>query len=400
MRLHSGSLYWPETKTDEKKTYPALEETITCDVLIIGGGMAGALCAEEFSHTSLKTVLVEKNSIGSGSSSANTGLLQYSNDKMLHEFIEEIGEDKAVQFYKLCLEAIEELQQVTGTLAHPVDFIRRPSLYYASDENDAAKIKKEYDALYKHGFEVEYYDKEKISEVFGFEKPAAIMTHGDAEVNPYLLTHALIETANIRNVEVYENTAVQDAGREEEYHLFKSEKGVIRAKKVIYSTGYETVPFAEKLGAEINRTYAIATNPINELADWTYQALIWETKRPYFYMRTTVDGRIVAGGLDEDKMETPVDEAFIKERGERLLNHIKKHFSLEDLEVSHAWAACFGESNDGLPFIGEHPDKKDVYYCLGFGGNGTVSSKVGAKLLAGLIQGEEADGSEIVRLDR
>ena len=28
--------------------------------------------------------------------------------------------------------------------------------------------------------------------------------------------------------------------------------------------------------------------------------LIWETARPYIYMRTTVDNRIIIGGLDED----------------------------------------------------------------------------------------------------
>ncbi|KIL49431.1 NAD(P)/FAD-dependent oxidoreductase [Jeotgalibacillus soli] len=399
LSLHRGELYWPET-VDEVPSYPALEQDLTCDVLIVGGGMAGALCAEALSHTPLKTVLVEKRTVGGGSSSANTGLLQYSNDKMLHEFIEELGEEKAVRFYKLCLQAVEDLQKTAGTFSMPAYFARRPSLYYASDDNDVSKLRKEYEALKKHGFEVEYLEKDRIKELFSFEKPAALLTHGDADVNPFQYIHGLMNLVHTRNVEIYENTSVKEAGIDKEYIYFSTDKGRIAAKKVIYSTGYETIPFAEKLGAELNRTYAIATTPVIDLTNWAYRALVWETKRPYFYMRTTEDGRIIAGGLDEDKMEAPVNKEIIKERGEQLLQRVKEHFPKYELEVSHTWSASFGESDDGLPFIGQHPDNEKIYYCLGFGGNGTVYSMLGAQILSDLIQGKENADAEIVRLDR
>ncbi|MDG5472635.1 FAD-dependent oxidoreductase [Jeotgalibacillus sp. ET6] len=399
MRLHNGDLYWPET-VEKRHEYPSLSSDITCDVLIIGGGMAGALVAEELSHKPLKTVLAEKGRIGSGSSSANTGLLQYSNDKMLHEMAEEIGEEEAVLFYKLCLQAVDELQQVSGPLSPPVDFIRRPSLYYASDETDVQKLEKECEMLNKHGFEVEFYDKERIKERFGFEKPAALMTHGDAEVNPLKLVMALIETANVRDVDVYENTELTEEGKEGEYWCFASPKGRIMAKHVIYSTGYGSVPDLSSIGAELNRTYAIATTPVDHLERWSYQSLIWETKRPYFYMRTTADNRIIAGGLDQEELTGTLDEGVIKDRGIKLLDKIKEHFPDFDLEVSHAWAASFGESKDGLPFIGEHPEKENIFFCLGYGGNGTVYSKLGAKMLCELIHGNPSEGASIVKLDR
>ena len=399
MQLHNGNLYWPET-IKQRTSYPILTEDITCDVLIIGGGISGALCAEELSHTALKTVLVDKRTVGGGSTAANTGLLQYSNDKMLHELEDDLGEDKAVRFYKLCLEAIDELQQLAGSLSLPVDFTRRPSLYYASSEDDVEKIKKEYKALKKHGFEVEYLEKKQIKKYFGFEKPAAIITHGDAEVNPVQLVQALISSAEKKGVEIYENTEVVEDWSEGGYLRFQSQEGMIHAKKVIYSTGYETIPFAQKLGADINRTYAIATSPLDKHPEWSYSALIWETKRPYFYMRRTEDGRIIAGGLDEDEMEAPLNEEIINQSGQRLLERVREHFNDDKLAVSHSWAASFGESIDGLPFIGQHPTKENVYYCLGFGGNGTIFSKIGAKILPDLIRGKENKDAEIFRLDR
>ncbi|MGP1909574.1 NAD(P)/FAD-dependent oxidoreductase [Metabacillus sp. JX24] len=399
MKLHNGSLYWPKTISSTQK-YPELRESITCDVLIVGGGMSGALCAHTLSAYNLKTVLVEKRIVGSGSSSANTGLLQFSNDKMLHEFIKEIGKDEAVRFYKMCLKAVDELEKTAKSLSQPVDFIRRKSLYYASDEKDVSKLKKEFKALSKHGFPVSFLEEDEIEERFGFKKPAALLTDGDAEVNPYKFIQTLMKDAHQRGVHIYENTPVEEAERDGEYVTMQTSHGTIRAKNVIYSTGYETIPFAKKLGADVNRTYAIATTPVASLENWEDQSLIWETKRPYFYMRTTVDGRIVAGGLDEDKMEAPSNEDIIRERGQRLLDKIKEHYPSYDMEVDSAWGASFGESDDGLPFIGQHPKKDNIYYCLGFGGNGTVYSMLGAEIIKDLILYQSHPDADIVRLDR
>ncbi|MGD6794105.1 NAD(P)/FAD-dependent oxidoreductase [Metabacillus indicus] len=399
MKLHNGSLYWPKTISSTQK-YPELRESITCDVLIVGGGMSGALCAHTLSAYNLKTVLVDKRIVGSGSSSANTGLLQFSNDKMLHEFIKEIGKDQAVRFYKMCLKAVDELEKTAKSLSKPVEFNRRKSLYYASDEKDVSKIKKEFKALSKHGFPVSFLEEDEIEERFGFKKPAALLTDGDAEVNPYKFAQTLLEDAHNRGVQIYENTAVEEGDREEDYVIMHTPHGTIRAKNVVYSTGYETIPFAKKLGADVNRTYAIATTPVASLEKWEDKSLIWETKRPYFYMRTTVNGRIVAGGLDEDKMEAPSNEDIIRERGQRLLDKIKEHYPSYDMEVDSAWGASFGESDDGLPFIGQHPKKDNIYYCLGFGGNGTVYSMLGAEIIKDLILYQSHPDADIVRLDR
>ncbi|MFT8319781.1 MAG: FAD-dependent oxidoreductase [Bacillus sp. (in: firmicutes)] len=399
MDLYNGSLYWPTTLTTASN-YPSLTKDIICDVLIIGGGMSGALCSYLLSEEALDIVLVDKRNVATGSTSANTGLLQYSNDKMLHEFAESIGEDQAVRFYRLCFEAMENLRSVADSLTKDVQFKARKSLYYASDEKDVKKIKKEYDMLKKYDFPVEFLEEKEIETIYGFKKPAAILTNGDAEVNPQKFVTELIKEASKRNVKVYEHTEVKEAGSDKGYWKFESEKGSIHAKKVIYATGYEEISFAKKEGGELNRTYAIATSPLSSYPNWKDQCLIWETKRPYFYMRTTFDGRIVAGGLDEDRVEAPSDPEVLRKYGQNLLSRIKEHFPYEKLETEYVYGATFGESADGMPFIGEHPDKKNRYYCLGYGGNGTVYSMFGATILKELIINGYHPDADLVRIER
>ena len=401
MELYKGSLYWPTTLANvEVPEYPALNKEISCDCLIVGGGMSGALCAYLLANESLDIVLVDKRKVSTGSSSANTGLLQYANDKMLHEFAEAIGEEKAVRFYQLCYKAMKKLQDVAKSLDSDVQFHSRKSLYYATDENDIEKLQKEYKILTKHGFDAQYLTEEEIEKTYGFKKPAALLTSGDAEINPQQFVIELIKEAHQQNVQVFEHTEVAEAEFVDGYWKLTSDKGIIYAKRVIYSTGYEGINFAKKEGGELKRTYAIATSPLPEFPMWEGRCLIWETKRPYFYMRTTVDGRVVAGGLDEDQIEAPSNHKTLAQYGDNLLKRIKEHFPSYPIEVEYVYGATFGESDDGIPYIGEHPEKNNIFYCLGYGGNGTVYSMFGAEILKDLIIHGSHPDWDLVQLNR
>lgn len=117
-------------------------------------------------------------------------------------------------------------------------------------------------------------------------------------------------------------------------------------------------------------------------------------------MRTTFDGRIVAGGLDEETMEAPSDPKILEAYGHKLLARIKEHFPQNQLKADYTYGATFGESKDGIPFIGEVPNSKNVYYCLGFGGNGTVYSSFGSTIIKDLITKGVHQDADLVRLDR
>ncbi|MDX5475042.1 MAG: FAD-binding oxidoreductase [Bacillaceae bacterium] len=400
MKLHNGQLYWPETYIDNIQ-YPVLEGDISCDVLIVGGGMAGALCTHVLSQEKdLDVVLIDRRHPGSGSTSANTGLLQFSSDKMLHELIEEKGEQDAVYFYQLCQHAMKELRKIASNLSEDTEFRPQESLYFASSSEDLPQLIREYEALKKHDFPVEFLQASDISSRFPFSKPAALVTSGDADVNPYKFVQLLLKDAASAGVRIYAQTPLVKKTKTVHGFTCESERGTIAARYIIFATGYENDFLAQQMGADLNRSYAIVTEPLPSLKTWYKEWMIWETRRPYLYMRTTKDGRIIAGGLDEDKAEAPLNEGLIEERGERILQKIKEHFPDLSPKISHAWCATFGESHDGLPYIGEHPNRLGEYYCLGFGGNGTVYSMLGATIIKDLITKDFHPASRLFSIAR
>ena len=109
MDLKTGKMFWSDTYK-EAPNYPELTENIDCDVCIVGSGSSGAHCAYFLAETGLNVVLVDKRDIGAGSTMANTGLLQYTNDKTLTSYIHSFGENAGVRHVQLCLEAMNAIR--------------------------------------------------------------------------------------------------------------------------------------------------------------------------------------------------------------------------------------------------------------------------------------------------
>jgi glycine/D-amino acid oxidase-like deaminating enzyme len=385
VNLNTGSLYWPTTLPNPPR-YPKLDRDLICDVLILGAGESGSNCAHQLAGKGLDVAVIERGRVGMGSSAANTGLVQFANDKSLTSCIHSFGQ-AGLRFYELSLHAVQRLLQLTQDLRIDPQVYARRSLYYATDEHDLPDLMAEYMTLAAHGFPVSYWDPDAIRRHFPFTKPGAIWSVGDADANPYRLAHALIDYAQSKGVKVYEETEI--VGRKHltnEVHLWTQEGHRIVAKRVVYAAGYEAQSFKRERNAALTSTYAIVTTPVDSLAGWPERTLLWETARPYLYFRTTADGRIIAGGLDE-ATNRPADRArTLPHKAEQLLTEVQKLFPrLGELQVAHAWSASFGEMHDGLPMIGRYEEFPHSLFMLGYGGNGTVYSVILAEVIRDLI---------------
>lgn len=387
MDLANGKAYW--NHTFKGYSYPTLKENIECDVLIIGSGSGGAHCAYFLSETDLSVVVVDKREICCGSTRANTGLLQYCNDKTLSAMIHSFGVETAVRHYKLCLKAIETLKtQIVPNLLNNSNFRSRSSLYFASKKEDVSMLQEEYHTLRKYGFPSEYWTQDQIQKHFGFTKAAAIVTDGDAELNPYMHAQNLIHYALTNGVRVYEHTKIIRKKHNAEKNILYSEEGYeISAKYVIYATGYESQEEVRNPNDVIVSSYAITTNPIEDMESWYDSMMLWETARPYIYARRTLDHRIIFGGLDEPTINVEKRDSMLIHKRDQLLAQLCELFPelVGKVKVEFFWGAFFGETHDGLPTIGLYYDHPNSFFLRGFGGNGTVYCIILSQIIRDLI---------------
>ncbi|WP_019912334.1 NAD(P)/FAD-dependent oxidoreductase [Paenibacillus sp. HW567] len=400
MKLNSGHPPWKNSLINPP-VYPALEEDIRCDCLIVGGGMGGAMAAYRMSLSGADTVLIDKRAIGSGSSHANTGLLQVANDKSLTSCINTFGDKNGVLFYKLCQQGIRRILELPGELNIDPQIIPRSSLLYASTPEDVPVLRLEHDQLVAHGFDSEFWEQDKVSAHYSFTKPAALYSKGDAETNPYRTVHSLVDKAHTNGVRVFEHTRARHYEYSKDGVVCITDNGRIYADNIIFAMGYETQEMKKDRGAELVNTYAIMTKPLSNLPKWHEQSLIWETARPYLYFRTTPDGRIIAGGKDEQLTDPQRRDVRVLSQSRRLLEELEALFpEIRGIEAEYTWGAVFGSTRDGLPYMGPHPEFPHCFFIEGYGGNGTVYSMIAAELLADTLAGKYRPELELFSLTR
>ena len=83
-------------------------------------------------------------------------------------------------------------------------------------------------------------------------------------------------------------------------------KHSISANFVIFAAGYEGMDIRKEKQASFVSTYTVTTTPVDDFSTWYNRTLLWETARPYLYMRTTAYNPIIIGGLD-DNITNPND---------------------------------------------------------------------------------------------
>jgi glycine/D-amino acid oxidase-like deaminating enzyme len=127
---------------------------------------------------------------------------------------------------------------------------------------------------------------------------------------------------------------------------------------------------------------------------------MWETARPYLYMRTTSDGRILVGGEDVPFRNPKARDALLKRKIQKVQKRFSELYPEISLEAAYTWAGTFGETQDGLPFIGKTPEYPNAYFALGYGGNGITYSLIAAELLRDALLGENNPDATIFRFDR
>lgn len=387
MDLKSGYPFWA-VKNGLMRSFPALDKDLQCDVAVIGGGITGALIADELSANGLQVSVIEQRDIGWGSTSASTALLQYEIDIHLLELAKLYGEVDALLAYRACEQAILALEKLAKQVGD-VDFDRPQSLYYASHRRDKAALAAEHALRLKHGFDVEWLDAGAIKKHYGFKSPGGILSKLAARIDPYRLTYKLLARIHDNGHAVYDRTAIKSLKIKADQVLLETSNGyTIDCQHVVLATGYASQKWLKQKVAKNRSSYAFITDPIDpELLGELNKTMLWESARPYLYMRTTGEGRLLVGGEDDDIDIPAKRDLRVNKKAQTLAKKVEKLFPELPINPAFSWAGTFAETEDGLPFFGPHEQYGPrLQFAMAYGGNGITYSMIGAGLVLANIE--------------
>lgn len=368
--------------------YPYLTQNIKTDVIIVGGGVTGAILGYYFTQNNINAVILEKSRIAHSSTSITTSLLQYELDRNASDLQNSICTSDVINAYKLGLSAIDEINRFVEINSNKCDFKRCDSCLFGTKQADKLNLYEEYTLRKNNDFDVEFVDES--SNPFDFALSSGIISkNGGAVLDPYRFTHHLLEVSCKNGLRVFENSEVLKVEYDDNCITAKTIYGHdVRGKIIICATGYNTNLFTKRKFGTKATTFNIATKPIDNLSVVFKNTIFRDNLPVYHYFRSTPDNRIIMGGEDI-RFIPDIDNASLRERSYMLLKQkLKDIFPMYDIEVDYKYCGAFESTFDDLGYVGRDLDRHNLWYCLGYGANGILFSVLGAQMLVKLYNGE------------
>ena len=184
---------WSDTV--KLNSFKRLEGNIKTDVLIIGGGIAGILCAHMLQKSGADYVLAEAETICGGITKNTTAKITSQHGLIYDKLIRKFGIEKSAMYLKGNEAALEEYRKLCKDI--DCDFETKSSFVYSLD--DRGKIEKELKALESLGFHAKFYENIPLP----FKIAGAVEFENQAQFNPLKFIAAIAQGLNI-----YEHTQV------------------------------------------------------------------------------------------------------------------------------------------------------------------------------------------------
>ena len=352
--------------TAKRPDFKVLDGDKKTDVLIIGGGMAGVLCAFEMKNRGVDYILLEAEKIGMGITRNTTAKITSQHGLIYDKIITKFGVEKARKYLETGEWAVKRYKELCTQI--DCDFEEKTSFVYSLKDKSA--IEKEIRALEKLGFNAVFKEQTplpfKIAGAVGFEH--------QAQFNPLKFLYSISKGLNI-----YENTRVKELAGNTAY----TDRGKIIAEKIIVATHF---PFINKHGSYFIKMYQHRSYVLGLKNAESLDGMYVDENLKGLSFRNYGDLLLLGGGSHRTGKQ---GGSYNELRREAL-----KYYPKSEEEYHFATQDCM--TLDGIPYIGQYSKStQNLYTATGFNKWGMTSSMVAATLLADLITDKENHYSEV-----
>ncbi len=340
--------------------FEQLAGDIKTDVLIIGGGLCGVLCAYMLKEAGVDCTVVEADRVCSGITGSTTAKITFQHGLIYDKIINKYGPESAEKYYKSQKNALEKYKELSKSIE--CDFQTCSSAVYSM--NNRAVIEKEISALDKIGCKSEFMTETELP----FAVSGAVKIDNQAKFHPLKFVSKLAE-----NLKIYENTKVTEL----KPHEIVTDKGKITARKIIVTTHF---PFINKHGSYFvkmyqHRSYVTAIKGAPDIENM----YVDEAQNGLSFRNH--NGVLLLGGgghrTGEDGQGWNAPQKACRQY-------------YPNAHIFQKWATQDCMTLDSIPYIGQYSKSTpDFYVATGFNKWGMTSSMVAASILADMICDKE-----------
>lgn len=341
--------------------FPNLQGNRKTDVLIVGGGLAGLLCAWRLQQAGVDYLLIEADRICGGTTGKTTAKITSQHGLVYDKIFKRYGPDAARIYYDANEAAIGEYSRICADM--DCDFERKDNFIYTL--NTPEKLERELHTLEGIGAQARFADDLPLP----FHTAGAVCFPNQAQFHPLKFAAALSQNLKIREhtpARAFEgNTVLTDYGR-------------ITADKIIIATHF---PLINKHGFYFVKQYQNRSYVISLANGPQLNGMYRDEAESGFSFRNCGTSLLLGGSAHRTGKPSPSWDA--------LESAASRWYPASRLQ--YRWAAQDCMTLDGIPYIGKYSRRSsELYVATGFNKWGMTSAMVASMILADQIQGQES----------
>jgi glycine/D-amino acid oxidase-like deaminating enzyme/nitrite reductase/ring-hydroxylating ferredoxin subunit len=371
--------YW--NFTEGKASYPRLQQSISADVLIIGGGITGITCAYCLAMKGLKPVLVEAGALADGTTGNTTGKITVQHDIIYYKIKEKYGLKAAKSYADSQSSALNFVINAVQKESIDCQLTQNTAYVYAVNENEWDTLQKEYETAKKVGI-----DSELLKTADFPPGNSGLLAYKNQYVfHPVRYVNKLARAASDKGAAIYCDTKAVKLIDGDIKTVFFENDLKIQAKHIVMATQYPFYDGPNLFYTRLypKRTYGIAVRAKKEWPDGSYI----NVGKPTRSIRTHVEGGerilIIVG----DSHDTGRGYEDMSLHYDNLIKFTDQIAGVQ--EVLAKWSAQDYDTPDELPYIGRISDNSNIYVATGFRKWGLSNGTLSGVMIADLITTEK-----------
>lgn len=326
------------------------------DYLIIGAGIVGCSTAFLLTRDGKKVTVVDKNYPCNEASGVNAGGMELLQQP-----------PKSLPIHIQAAELWDEFQNKEGI---DVGYHRTGGLYCVLLESDLPMLDAQAELFAKHNLPIERLTKEQVKEKIPYicdNVIAANFSPMSGYSNPLKAGVAILKRARKMGCEFYDHQFIKRIEPEQdgEGYVAYSENEEFHAKKILIACGIRSPWLLDDLGVHIElqeqHNMITVTEKAPHFIDYTITT-------PTMTMKQTAEGSILIGGGREGYGDLNTNDVRKDVSINGLCFNVREAQdiipSMKKLNILRSWSGFEGFTPERLPYIGETPKYKGVYYAV------------------------------------
>lgn len=344
----------------------------------------------------INTYLIEENSIGFHASGRSTGQLMMRGSKLFSEFPEEIGKE----YLTFIGENNRRFLNGLRTVSFDNELRECGGLRLAVNEEELAKLEVESKFIQQHrGIECPILSGKNLGPLVPSKKfVGGMFVPNEATFNPYKTVNGLRDVIEKSGTRVFTNATVESVILEDDNSLSVSvrNRGVIKAKQVVYCTGSYTTRLLPEFGDILQpfREQVVATEFVENEVLNTFPTMSLSANDGRERFRTH-NSKIIVSGLRQSVRGQQEGITYDGEISQAVYDKIRAYSNdvfpfLSNVKFGHVWSSVLCSTPDGLPLIGPVPGRKNQYVLAGFGCYDSSHAILGGMMIKDYIKNKDS----------